>query len=349
MVRSFLFVFVLALGVVLSLGAARFAFAQEDPVVLFEAAREHHKAWRLDEAKEAYLQAVPLFEASDAKSHLAETHNFLGDIAVLHNYFNEAESHHREALALYEGLDDKGGIAASYNKIGTVVSGLSALETIGYESANLDESQDLYQQALDLYDALGDQKGMAETYNLLGTLEVNSGSVKDAEKLFRRAREISESLDYKRELADSYAGLALIAVGGTVFEEADEDELEEAESFIDKALELYEENGDEDRLVAAYFFLGGVEVIRSDWIKAGKFFKKSVKLSDKLDNKMLSAIGYFGLAGVAGYRGDYSRTCRELRRSESLFEESLARMELSQAIEDEILSGVRGFKDELQC
>ena len=51
MVRSFLFVFVLALGVVLSLGAARFAFAQEDPVVLFEVAREHHKAWRLDEAK----------------------------------------------------------------------------------------------------------------------------------------------------------------------------------------------------------------------------------------------------------------------------------------------------------
>ena len=204
-------------------------------------ATECFEQGKLSKAKQLYLRALPLAKVDNDFQNTATIYSSLGLMAMTQNKFAQAQRFYYEALPIYESLEDKNGLATTCLYLGKIT----------LTSGDFEESLQLCNRALEAYQALGDKEGIAMTYTVFGDIALRG------------------------EKAINQAVLGEISIGKAMNQHSDVDE---AERYFSKSLELFREIGDRKGMAHTYANLASVAVFKFDSAMAREMLREAIPL-----------------------------------------------------------------------
>lgn len=298
---------------------------------------ESHKYLRLAEAIRDSLQL---------NSKLAQT---LSNIAITYmeqGKINEAEGYHMKALKIREGGDDFVGLAQTYNNLVNFY-GVQKKHDLAIEYAN---------KALELNQNLNKPMGIAiahlnvgNTYNEKGTYEkamegyvsgmkifekiniprgvqacaLGMASVLEQQLLFEEAKEyllksleISLQLNSKKSIAHSYNNIAKLIL------KQDSTQIDSSLNYYQKALEIYEEIGDEEGISRAASNVGTNYWKKGDYNKAVPYLERAIRLNEKNGVSNRSVTVYISMGKYHLKRNEPKQAIPYLEKALAIAEET---------------------------
>jgi len=250
-----------------------------------------------DKALEFYREAL---EASEEKHH-AELVYDIGWIQQKRNLWNEAAASFQECLELAKSRNDERGIARAYHGLGRVhwrqgkwkaaaeycrrsverarKAGEKALEA----SANIElgrllasmgdyrEGEKHLRRSLKLLEGLEDKSELARAHNCLAwEIFKPQGRLDEALEIFQKGEKLALSSGNLRELAPIYHSL------GEVY--ARKGELEKGERYLQKALGIFEKQGDDHGRAFTYLGYGILSGAKKLKVEAEEWFSKAIDI-----------------------------------------------------------------------
>ena len=200
-----------------------------------------------------------------------------------------------------------------------------------------------FEKSLALYRALEDKTGIADSLLFLGDIASFQGDDIAARSLYAEARSTyEESLAALRERGDDWMMARSLNYLGEIARA--EEDYAAARSFYEDSLVIRRKLGDTRGIAVSLYNLGHVAHYQGDIRQAATYFKESLTLSQKMGDKRGIADG---LAGLAGGAEQPKRAARLFGAAETLYEESVVRLEYSDQIEyDRNVAAVRAQLDE---
>ena len=136
-------------------------------------------------AREAYREALKVFEyLGDARSQAVNLGQ-LGTLALAQLDYDEAQSHYISALERFQSLDEPAMEAAAWHQLGIV-----AQRRQGWA-----EAEHCYRTSLVLKERVGDTAGAAMTFHQLAGVAAGAGRPSEAEGWYKRALEFDKQVD----------------------------------------------------------------------------------------------------------------------------------------------------------
>jgi tetratricopeptide (TPR) repeat protein len=189
----------------------------------------------LQAAQGNVVDALPYLEQALEQAHAtgwrygeAFALGYLGNAYLDLGAYAEAQPYHLQALEVCQGLGDREGEATS-------------LDTLGLISCHLGQSQrslEYFAQALAIQRAVGNRRGEGYTLTHQGHALADLGQVEQAHEAFQQALSIRRDLNPDSGAAvDDLAGLARVALA--------QDDLSQARTWADQALDWMEQSGTE--------------------------------------------------------------------------------------------------------
>jgi len=132
---------------------------------------------RLDEAAEAYQEAVDRSRAQENARQVAVAKGQLGTVRMLQGRYDDALATHHEAKKTFEDLGEPGHVAVAWHQIGMV----------HHEAGQFDRAERAYRQSLAIHVQRQNAAGEASTLNELGTLYDAMGRLEEAAAFCRQA------------------------------------------------------------------------------------------------------------------------------------------------------------------
>jgi len=231
---------------------------------------------------------------------LGASYTYLGSYPLALDYLYQA-------LAIYEKQEDREGIAIALENIGIlfVEQGQYQKALVHFDSCLVikKENHDTYGQG-DIYSSMGSlylrmgelsnavsalSKGLniwkdlriyhrwGETENLIANTYLNQGRVEEAKTLFTHAKQLSDSIGNKGDLAISYQGLAECALA--------EGDFALAKAHGLTSYQLQTEVGGFSELVANYELLIAIEKALENKSKAFDYAELLMKAKDSVFNE----------------------------------------------------------------
>jgi tetratricopeptide (TPR) repeat protein len=222
-----------------------------------------HKRGHLDDAEDAYRQALTIHEEIGNRPGITLTYHQLGIVAFDRGHLDDAEDAYRQALEIHEEIGNRPGIANTYHQLGIVAQG----------RGRLDDAEDWYRQSLMIKEVLGNRPGMASTYHQLGTVAQTRGRLDDAEDWYRRSLTINEALGNRPGMAMTYHELGRVAQA--------RGRLDDAEDWYRRSLSINEELGNRPDLAKTYGQLGLLAEARDEPTGALEWMVRCVALFDE--------------------------------------------------------------------
>ncbi len=181
-----------------------------------------------------------------------------------------------------------------------------------YYRGDINRAYDNYQKALELFSSLNNKEGVGICYNNIGNVHKIKGNLKDANKFYRNAIAIAnELLETASEeekprhilaLASRYNNLGLLYI--------EIEEYDQAEMFLQKALE-YDRMIDNARGFAVrYGNLGKLYLARGDVAKAKEAFDESMQIAENLQSTRAIANAKLNYGIYYRHIGDTSAALR---------------------------------------
>lgn len=203
-----------------------------------------------------------------------------------------------------------------------------------------------FEKSLALYRALGDKTGIADSLLFLGDIASFQGDDITARSLYAEARSAyEESLVILRERGDTWTMARSLNYLGEIARV--EGDYAAARSFYEESLASRRKLADQRGMAVSLYNLGQVAHHQGDVRQAATYFKESLTMSQELRDKRGVADGLVGLAGVAGNTGQLERAARLFGAAETLYEDSVIRLEYSDQVEyDRNVAIVRTQLDE---
>ncbi len=198
----------------------------------------HDKMGKLDEANNAYLQALDLFAGIDFPEGSCRVLNYLGITRKRRGDLDGAEDFYRRALSICRERDFKWSAMNLYGNLGNLYSAkgdyrkakehyLLSLEISReisdrrIESVNLlntghifnqlgeiDSAEKIFFEALEKQRALGDKSSEAITLNNLGFLYFRKGEIKNSLDYYQKGLDLSRVIDQPRVELANLIGIA---------------------------------------------------------------------------------------------------------------------------------------------
>lgn len=283
----------------------------------------------LDDAKEAYRNALEIAREKQQWGWQALTLSCLGRIETLQHNYDRAADIHREALELEKQLDRTRGIALETGNLGLI----ARLE------GRVIETEKLYRAALDLETKSGHSMGRAEQSFNLASILMPLGFLEEAEKLYGAGLEIEEGLGWARGIANNLSGLGVTSLGRNKVPEAEDylsraleverhigrvelianhcnnlgqiylsqGKLEQSEDMYRKALLINTELGRTSITANQYGNLGWIYQKQSDLDRAEEMYTRSRRINESLGRAVFLARDYSNLGGIYLMRSEYAR------------------------------------------
>jgi tetratricopeptide (TPR) repeat protein len=176
------------------------------------------------------------------------------------------------------------------------------LGRVAHRRGDLDEAERLYRRALEISDRLDDHPGIASGYHQLGILAQTRGDLDEAERLYRRALEISERRDDESRLATTYHQLGVLAHA--------RGDLDEAERLYRQALSTDQWLGYQSGVAAGYHQLGLLAHARKDLGEAHRLYNQALEINERLGDLSSTAASYHQLGVLAYGSGDFDEAQR---------------------------------------
>ena len=176
-----------------------------------------------------------------------------------------------------------------------------------------------------------------------GTMDYTQGHYESCE------RHMQESLDLAREVGDKVRAAHAVYCLGTVA--LNGQDLETARSWLEEALSLYLEAGDNYQMVSnVHVRLGTILLIQGDHYRAAAAIEEGLALARKLGDGIGINDALYVLAQVAQARGDHDLAARRFEEGVSLSKEMGDRANLGYYLEGlAVVAGVRGEAERSVC
>ncbi len=194
----------------------------------------------------------------------------------------------------------------------------SNLGLIYQTRGDLDKAEKLHRKALEISEKLGQLEGMAADYGNLGLIHETRGHLDKAEQMYRKALQINEKFGRLEGMARQYGNLGVIY--------NTRGDLDKAEQMHRNALEIDEKLGRLEGVARHYGNLGLIYQTRGDLDKAEQMHRKALEIDERLGR--LEGIGsqYGNLGLIYQARGDLDKA-EQMHRKSLEIEQKLGRPE----------------------
>ncbi len=245
---------------------------------------------RFTEARAAYRAVIEASMAIEDEQILARTQLVWGQACIEQGDYDQARGHLEQAETIYDAVEDPAGVASSrfeQARIANIQSNYAAAET-------------LLDACLAARTALGDSEGIARVltqrawlYSLRGQNEEAVLVGEEALALLRQTGNTLATIDVLRLLADANR---LLAQRTAVADKARL--LNQAEQYLNEALDYAREHQIAGEEAAAYATLAGLYVARRDYDSAHKVTRKGLDILYKTGDLRGQAMARYTLANI---------------------------------------------------
>jgi len=260
--------------------------------------------YKLEEAKEKFLQALPIYQTEKRFESIGNCYLNLGYVADMSSDFYTAIDYYSLAIENFKKIGFKEVLADAYNNIGImhcllyqydkgldyyllsleIEEDLDNDEGISYslgniglvyrKLGNIEKAIEYYDKSVEIKKKLHDEHGLAVTYGNLGSLYMNIDSVDKALNLFQ----FSYDLHFKNDDLEGQA-YALHNIGDAYVHKED---YTEAIDFLNDALIIRKDFGDDKGQMSTYYSLAEAYYGLSNY----PLFRKNIDLSFNLATEL---------------------------------------------------------------
>ncbi len=226
-----------------------------------------HADW--SKSIEALNNAIHLFEAAKNEKGIARCENLLGAIYGEKGELEEAKKHFEKSLTL---------LNQEKEMIASIESNLGIIENI---RGNYSKAFEYFKRSLRNFELMGNHRRVAELRHNMGMLNVSLSKLSEAIDEFDQCIEISQKNGFMPILA-----LTLLSKANVLLAK---DELDAAEMFANKSMEISHQIDDKLTLADIYKTKSLIEKRRKNYQKAESYLKSSLRLNNKVNNLLNSA------------------------------------------------------------
>ena len=202
----------------------------------------------------------------------------------------QAIEYFKSAIDSYASIDYLPMMQVNYNSLGI------KLKYVG----DLDGAMNAYMESLRISEVLGDSEYYkSPTYLNLGQLHAQLGNIELSNEYYKKSEEVCLEFNIPYCAAMSRSNMAENMIT--------EQRYEEALSLFLSALVHFEDNNDFHELGEQYNYIGETYVLLDSLIKAEEYFKKSLLVSDKIDEKDMYIIAHRNLGDLSMKRNDINQ------------------------------------------
>ncbi|MES2396410.1 MAG: tetratricopeptide repeat protein [Bacteroidota bacterium] len=245
------------------------------------------------EALKNYYASLNLREQIGDKEGIANSYTNIGLVYDDPDNYPEALKNYFTALKIYEEIGDKKGIAASYNNIGRIYN----------SQGNYSEALKMYSASLKINEEIGNRYGTAFSYNNLGNIywnqvyypelnqtgkSPNKAKPIDQKDLLNRSfKNYHEALKIREETGDKQGAIESFIGMGNV--QMDLRKLNEAQDYLNKALNLSIDLASKEWIKESYSLLEELDSIQGNWKAAYHHHKLYVLYRDSVDSEAMQS------------------------------------------------------------
>jgi len=274
-----------------------------------------------DVSLEQYRRVLDLYSGADFARGVGDTLGNIGGVHLLLGQFREALGYYRQALEVSERLRSTTSMSQDHGNIGLCLLGLGEIdEALGHldravelaERAGMQQDRaywlrvkadafvqkgryDLglqsYRAALGVYEEVDARAELAEALGGFGRLHLLLGDAASAERAFRRALELSNSLGFDRGVRSS-----LIALGDLEYRRG---QLQAAEAAYEQARQRAAEAGVKHALSTSLLRLARVHRATGRLEAAAGETERALGIARGIEAKGLEAEALYSLAELA--------------------------------------------------
>ncbi|MBM3238126.1 DUF2225 domain-containing protein [Candidatus Poribacteria bacterium] len=325
---------------------------QEEAVSLYSAGYNEYLQGKYKEACEFYQESRQMMEMLNDRKGLAKVLDRLGIIETSRSNYEKAKNLYAEALRLVEDANDRKMISRIQHKLAKVqleqgrypgalrlyqqlLEGLSQREDaffiasvkmeigrIYFYQGHYEDARRYYEESLEISERVGDKNHIATAWHNLGDVFYKHRDYEQARNYYDKAIEKFNELPNPNGIAHTLA-----QIGNTYYMEGHERKqrcfYDKARGYYNKALEIFEKLGHKGEITRVYNLFGSIHLdigrldynSQSDYKEADKWYKKSLALSEKLNNRRTSAITLRNLGTLRTYQGKYAEAHELFRQS----------------------------------
>ena len=176
-----------------------------------------------------------------------------------------------------------------------------------------------------------------------GTMDYTQGYYESCERYLQESLKLARGVDDKVRAAHAVYGLGTLALNGQ--------DLETARSWLEEALSLYLEAGDNDQMISnVRNRLGTLLLIQGDHDRAATTIEEGLAFARKLGDRLGINDALYVLAQIAQARGDHDLAARRFEEGVALSAEMGDRANLGYFLEGlAVVAGVRGEAKRSVC
>ncbi|MGY6276651.1 tetratricopeptide repeat protein [Methylomonas sp. MgM2] len=142
---------------------------------------------KLDEAEEAFNNALQIFKELNDRKSQAVTYSSLGSVYGSLGTLDAAVTSFKSSMALFEELDSKPDLANVYG----------SLSQIHYVQKKFDQAEIFIRKTLELETTLGNKQGMIKAYHGLGLTQIALDKQEQAKDAFAEGLRLSKEIGDK--------------------------------------------------------------------------------------------------------------------------------------------------------
>ena len=238
------------------------------------------------EAEQWYAKAVNYYRDPQEANYRALVYNERGFMFDRQGEYPKAIEMYLEAIRFFEKSGNEKEVANTMGNIGVS----------NFRIGNKEEAIRLFKQSAALREKLGDAKGLAATYgNLVSAY--SSISLDSSFKYQEKAIALAKKTGVRNNLAQAYSNAANLLTRMKKYEEA--------ESYLQQALQVYREAGDQLKVGSQYVAIANLQQYLGDSLKAEAHFKEAESIAAAQKNKVLFQTIYQTRSNFYNARANY--------------------------------------------
>ena len=217
-------------------------------------------------AEEAFLKAAEIYTNIGNENGIASTNENLANLYKGWNVYDRAEKHYLIALGIHEKRNNFQAMATLQTTLGGLYQAMKKFK----------KSQSHYEKALQISQENNFNDNIAELYSTLGNIAKQNGQEEKSQHYYEKSLSLKEG---KRPIsaANQFAKLAIVNRTKKNFEKA--------ENYHKKAIEIYQENNNQNGVISQTINLGFLYKVWNKLDQACSTWSDSYKQLNPADSR----------------------------------------------------------------
>lgn len=264
---------------------------------------------KINKAEEYHMRALKIRKGGDDLKGLAQTYNNLVNLYGVQKKHDLAIEYANKALEIYQNLNEPMGIAIAHLNVGNTYN----------EKGDYKKAMEGYVSATKIFEEINVPRGVQACVLGMAAVLEKQLLFEEAKEYLRKSLDMSIRLNSKKNIAHSYNNIAKLIL------KQDSTQIDSSLFYYQKALEIYEEIGDEEGISRGLSNVGTNYWKKGNYEKAVPYLEKAIRLNEKNGVSNRSVTAYISL-------GKHHLKRNEPQQAIPYFEKALAIAEETEEI-----------------